>query len=109
MLAYLRRYYEENAVELRAKTRAHLARKRAESYGADGDWTPEEFAALCEANGHRCFYCGLARGEITVDHFVPLSRGGSNWITNIVPACRPCNSRKGAQTGDEFIALLDAA
>lgn len=41
----------------------------------------------------RCFYCGEAGG--TIDHVIPLSRGGSHAIGNLVPACRTCNLSKG--------------
>ena len=41
----------------------------------------------------RCLYCG---GQCqTVDHVVPLNRGGDNREGNLAPACRSCNSRKG--------------
>ena len=41
-----------------------------------------------------CQYCG-ARSNLTVDHVVPRSKGGtSNW-ENIVASCAPCNRRKG--------------
>jgi 5-methylcytosine-specific restriction endonuclease McrA len=39
-----------------------------------------------------CFYC--AGTASTVDHIVPLVRGGTNFEGNLVPACRPCNSSK---------------
>ena len=32
-----------------------------------------------------------------MDHLTPLSKGGSHTVSNIVPACRPCNSRKGVK------------
>jgi len=41
-----------------------------------------------------CAYC-VTRSGTTVDHVVPLSRGGTNFVGNLVPACRPCNSSKG--------------
>jgi 5-methylcytosine-specific restriction endonuclease McrA len=41
-----------------------------------------------------CQYCG-ARSNLTVDHVIPRSKGGtSNW-DNIVASCAPCNRRKG--------------
>jgi 5-methylcytosine-specific restriction endonuclease McrA len=39
-----------------------------------------------------CFYCG--RPATTADHVVPVSKGGGS-AANLVPACKPCNSRKG--------------
>ncbi len=41
-----------------------------------------------------CQYCG-SRGNLTVDHIVPRSKGGSSAWENIVTSCAPCNRRKG--------------
>jgi 5-methylcytosine-specific restriction endonuclease McrA len=41
-----------------------------------------------------CQYCG-ARSNLTVDHVVPKSKGGSSSWENIVASCAPCNRRKG--------------
>ncbi len=49
--------------------------------------------------GHgRCFYCGqkVSRAEMTLDHLVPLHRGGAHLLSNVVASCQPCNSAKGA-------------
>jgi hypothetical protein len=44
-----------------------------------------------------CFYCG-ASGRMTMDHVIPLTRGGKHSIGNVVPACRSCNSSKRSRT-----------
>jgi 5-methylcytosine-specific restriction endonuclease McrA len=41
-----------------------------------------------------CQYCG-SRSNLTVDHVIPRSRGGSSTWENIVASCAPCNRRKG--------------
>lgn len=43
-----------------------------------------------------CYYCGLNVGplNLTMDHVVPLVRGGKSIKINLVPACKECNSRK---------------
>jgi 5-methylcytosine-specific restriction endonuclease McrA len=41
-----------------------------------------------------CQYCG-ARSNLTVDHVIPRSKGGSSDWDNIVASCAPCNRRKG--------------
>jgi 5-methylcytosine-specific restriction endonuclease McrA len=42
-----------------------------------------------------CQYCGHERGNLTVDHVVPRSKGGKSTWDNIVACCAPCNRRKG--------------
>lgn len=43
-----------------------------------------------------CYYCGakFAPKELTLDHIVPLVRGGHSTRGNCVPACKACNSKK---------------
>ena len=50
-----------------------------------------------------CAYCGrqLKRGELTVDHVMPASRGGGSTWGNTVTACAPCNQRKADRTPHE--------
>jgi 5-methylcytosine-specific restriction endonuclease McrA len=42
-----------------------------------------------------CQYCGHERGNLTVDHVIPRSKGGGSTWENIVTCCAPCNRRKG--------------
>jgi 5-methylcytosine-specific restriction endonuclease McrA len=42
-----------------------------------------------------CQYCGHERGNLTVDHVIPRSKGGPSTWDNIVTCCAPCNRRKG--------------
>lgn len=44
-----------------------------------------------------CFYCG-AVGQVTVDHIIPIARGGVHSIGNLVAACQTCNSSKKDRT-----------
>lgn len=56
--------------------------------------------ALFARDSHLCMYCGqqLARGLLTRDHVVPLSRGGRDIWVNVVAACLGCNVKKGSRT-----------
>lgn len=49
-----------------------------------------------------CAYCRESPGS-TLDHVVPLDRGGSHSIGNLLPACRPCNSSKHTKFLFEWI------
>jgi len=43
-----------------------------------------------------CYYCGrkFSPSELTMDHKIPLARGGTSEKINIVPACKECNNKK---------------
>lgn len=56
---------------------------------------------IFQRDGNRCVYCGLS-ADLTLDHVIPKSRGGSHEPENLVTACRPCNSSKGARTPEEW-------
>jgi 5-methylcytosine-specific restriction endonuclease McrA len=50
--------------------------------------------AVFARDGWACQYCG-SRSNLTVDHVIPRSKGGSSNWENIVASCAPCNRRKG--------------
>jgi 5-methylcytosine-specific restriction enzyme A len=79
---------------------------QARRAGANGVITPDQWRRLLKRHHFRCFYCGtkLLPANRTLDHKIPLSRGGANTIKNVVPACRPCNQRKMRLTAREFLA-----
>lgn len=52
-----------------------------------------------------CLYCGMHAAD-TVDHIVPLARGGSNFSSNLAPACRSCNSSKGTKLLAEWMPSM---
>lgn len=58
-----------------------------------GPYEPSRYIGRVELYGDLCAYC-LERPATTLDHAIPVSRGGSNWPANIYPACKPCNNTK---------------
>lgn len=62
---------------------------------------PADWERLKKEHDHRCAYCGKAV-PLTMDHRIPLIRGGPHVIENILPACKPCNSSKHAKSEEEF-------
>ena len=53
-----------------------------------------------------CAYCGSDRRpgamRMAQEHMTPLARGGSHTASNVVPACKHCNSAKHTKTWEEF-------
>jgi len=54
-------------------------------------------------DNYRCGYCGhqFPRRELNYDHVIPRCQGGKTVWTNVISACRPCNSRKGGRTPEQ--------
>ncbi len=74
------------------KIRAARRRKRRLAR-VTHDLTDTQWTALREAWGG-CAYCGADEGPLQRDCVLPISRGGRYTLTNVVPACRSCNTSK---------------
>lgn len=64
-------------------------------------------AAIIARDGRVCYLCGKSnlRGrDLTLDHVVPLFRGGNHTADNLRVACDYCNKSKGARTLTEYEA-----
>ncbi|PID78012.1 MAG: HNH endonuclease [Deltaproteobacteria bacterium] len=57
----------------------------------------------------KCFYCGkmILPHDLTMDHVVPLSRGGKSSKGNLVTACKECNNKKKNLLPVEWIEYLE--
>lgn len=64
---------------------------RRQDNASDGSLTKEILYQL--AQGKRCAYCGTTK-SISIDHIIPLVKGGAHTITNIQILCLSCNSKK---------------
>jgi hypothetical protein len=70
----------------------------------DSEWESIKFLYQ-----YRCAYCGKRLGQrcnVTMDHLDPIIRGGPHTASNVVPACKACNSRKGTRSARSFQPLL---
>jgi 5-methylcytosine-specific restriction endonuclease McrA len=113
--AYSAKYREENAEKVKAtvakwckenpeRCAVMFSKRRALKYAN----TPldqmlmstEWLVVLAEAAGH-CHYCDQV-AKLTIDHVIPLSRGGKDSKDNIVAACLHCNTSKGNKTLEEW-------
>ena len=81
---------EANPEKAREGCRRYRARKR------NATIEPVDEAAVYVLNGRMCIYCG-ATENLTLDHIVPIARGGSHSEDNLVVACGSCNSSKNAK------------
>lgn len=78
--------------KMKAKRRRAYARRK-DAIVPDRPFTAEDWLEIVEQHKHRCHYCGKRR-VLTIDHVIPLSKGGLHVKENIVPACQSCNSQK---------------
>ncbi len=56
---------------------------------------------IFKRDNYQCQYCGTTH-DLTLDHVIPKARGGKSTWSNLVTACRPCNTRKGDFTPEEI-------
>jgi hypothetical protein len=51
-----------------------------------------------------CTYCGASGNdaELEIDHIIPVSKGGSNHISNLTTACKACNMKKSNKSEEDF-------
>lgn len=93
----IKQYREANRESFNAREQKRRALKR----NAAGNATAADIQARFDYHGNRCYYCGCD-GKMQIEHRIPLSRGGTHYPANIVPACQSCNYSKGAKTEKEF-------
>jgi len=92
----------------RAYGRVYDHNRRARMMSIPGTHTLSQIQDLLKRQKHKCYYCFnkfKQRGDrylYHIDHVVPISRGGSNDISNIVLACPPCNQHKNARMPHEW-------
>lgn len=93
------RYYKQTH---RANYRDQVRKRRNLKYNAPGSHTDHEWELLKAHYDFTCLCCGVKEPliRLTRDHIVPLTQGGSDWITNIQPLCHTCNSSKNNKTID---------
>ncbi len=85
------RYRTDEAYRLTCLNYSHNRRTNIEGTLTDQDWQE-----CLEYFDTKCAYCGSTE-QLTMDHVDPVSKGGTHTVTNIVCACKSCNSSKGTK------------
>ena len=117
-------HYHKNKERYQARQRAYQARnpditktghvnRRARLRSAPGKIVIRQWRTLCNWFGNICVACSRSE-KLTLDHVIPLVKGGSNDISNIQPLCLACNLSKSTKIIDyrdpdslkEFLASM---
>ncbi len=90
---YQRAYKEQNPHIILNATNRRRAR-----VGKFAEVTKQEWREMMIRYGWQCFYCDevLTDKTRTVDHLIPISKGGRHHIANLIPCCCDCNREKNA-------------
>lgn len=98
--------YHTNYCKKHPEVIAHLkARRYALKKNALGSHSLSEWNLLKDKFNQSCAIC-LIKTKMTKDHIIPLSKGGSDYIENIQPLCKNCNSKKHNKIINESPKLL---
>lgn len=101
--AMMKAYRQKHPDKARLKGRMDAARRRAKKLAAGGSHTKTELMDKYKEQQGLCFYCHKDVGSrFDADHVIPLSKGGTDFIQNIVIACPSCNRSKSDKTIEEW-------
>ena len=81
--------------------------RRSRKQGSLGSFTAEEWKAIKRKFKGRCAHPGCNRTDITVDHIIPLSKGGCSFAFNLQPLCKSHNCSKKARLLTSRVSLFD--
>ncbi|MEH1828279.1 MAG: HNH endonuclease [Nostoc sp.] len=84
-------------------------RKQVRRYGKLGHRQKDHKRPhLIAKYGMKCFWCRheLTPETLTIDHYIPLSKGGSNKIKNLRLACNGCNNKRGDAMPEETHQII---
>lgn len=106
--ARMRDYRNQWSKEHYEMHKAHKCNRYAVEFGSVGRVTGQQITDKFAYNGWHCYLCvrPFPFSKLVPEHRKPLSRGGSNWIANIAPACGPCNNSKANKTESEYRLYL---
>jgi len=84
----------------REKIRGYCRDRRARRQFKMGHISKDEWIKLLRFYENKCLCCKRDDVKLTLDHVIPLSKGGEHSIKNVQPLCQKCNSSKGTKIID---------
>lgn len=100
---YKKKWVERNPEKRRDSLRLSEQRRRAAKRNVEYEYFSK--SDVLEKWGNHCFYCN---GDFEhIDHYIPLSKGGSHTLDNVRPSCASCNQKKYVKMPDEFERLVN--
>jgi 5-methylcytosine-specific restriction endonuclease McrA len=108
-------YYQKNKNEIREKQKKYrqtnknyiyLRNRKRRNLLSGSNIAPQEIKDLIKNSNSRCHYCNSSQ-EIQIDHYIPLSKGGSHNINNLVVACKECNLAKKDKLPEDWLKIIN--
>jgi 5-methylcytosine-specific restriction endonuclease McrA len=103
---YIAKRQEHNLAEQRKYYVNKSQRRRSKKNSLPATLTQEQWEQIVDHFDHKCAYCG-AESMLTRDHLIALANGGGYTKTNIIPACKKCNSSKRTHTFESWYRRQD--
>lgn len=100
---YTLKWRTDNPEKAKLNDRQQWYRRGLRRRNAKGKHTRKEWEELLQRHEYKCFYC--PEKATTRDHIIPLAKGGTDDISNIIPACKSCNCKKHTRTIGEFLFI----
>ena len=110
----LKEYYKNNEEIIRAKRKVYIKnnrdkfklyqqKRRALKLGNGGSYTEEQWLDTLEYFDYKCAYTGeCIKVSCHIDHIIPLSKGGTSYIWNLVPSTASANLSKQSRNMEEW-------
>jgi len=100
---YWNEWYNNNLTHIRMYSRvARQKRRAAIRKNGNNTLTFEQVLKLFDGHPY-CEYCNRTDVKLTIDHIVPISKGGQNCLGNVTIACETCNFSKGSKLLEEWL------
>ena len=101
MATYLKEYSKREYVKVSNALRSHNRRIKI----GKGTLSLAEWELLVKAWGYSCAYCEESN-PLTIEHVIPISKGGEHTLDNVVPACLKCNLRKNKMLVGTYLVRI---